>query len=198
MTLELWNTFATFGTFIVIAATAVAALVQLRHMRGGNQIAALQELRQETEAPEFVAGQQLVLREAASKLKDSEFRYQLANASTRTDDNRTLIAGFVKVGNFYESLGLLVKTGLVDRELALDWWASNAAQAWEALGPFARILRRARGPEIWENFEYIVVLAQDWLAAHPRGAYPAGVRRITEKDEWLEADAQYATSRAST
>jgi len=41
-------------------------------------------------------------------------------------------------------------------------------------------------------------LAQDWLAAHPRGAYPAGVRRITEKDEWLEADAQYATSRAST
>lgn len=36
MSLELVNTFATLGTFLVIAATATAAIVQLRHARGSN------------------------------------------------------------------------------------------------------------------------------------------------------------------
>jgi hypothetical protein len=34
------------------------------------------------------------------------------------------------------------------------------------------------------------------MAAHPKGTYPAGVRRIELKDEWLEADKQYASSLA--
>jgi hypothetical protein len=38
----------------------------------------------------------------------------------------------------------------------------------------------------------MAVLSKDWSAAHPKGAYPAGVRRIGLKDEWLEADKQYA------
>jgi hypothetical protein len=40
MSLELLNTFATLGTFVVIAGTAIAAIVQLRHARSSNQIAA--------------------------------------------------------------------------------------------------------------------------------------------------------------
>jgi hypothetical protein len=39
-------------------------------------------------------------------------------------------------------------------------------------------------------------LAEDWKAAHPKGTYPTGVRRIQLKDEWLEADRQYAASLA--
>jgi hypothetical protein len=35
-------------------------------------------------------------------------------------------------------------------------------------------------------------LAEDWKAAHPKGAYPGGVRRIGLKGEWLDADKQYA------
>ncbi|MFZ0031121.1 MAG: hypothetical protein WAK84_04530 [Candidatus Cybelea sp.] len=40
------------------------------------------------------------------------------------------------------------------------------------------------------------MLAQDWIAARPKGTYPAGVRRIDLKDEWLEADRLYAASLA--
>jgi hypothetical protein len=32
------------------------------------------------------------------------------------------------------------------------------------------------------------------MAAHSKGTYPAGVRRIDLKDEWLDADRQYAAS----
>jgi hypothetical protein len=44
MSLELVNTLATFWTFLVIAATALAAMVQLRHMRSSNQITVLSNL----------------------------------------------------------------------------------------------------------------------------------------------------------
>lgn len=40
MTMEVWATVASVGTFVVIAATAIVAFVQLRHARAGNQIAA--------------------------------------------------------------------------------------------------------------------------------------------------------------
>jgi len=58
MSLELFNILARLGTFIVIAATAIAAIVQLRHMRSSNQIAAINELRETIETPEFQVAQQ--------------------------------------------------------------------------------------------------------------------------------------------
>jgi hypothetical protein len=67
------------------------------------------------------------------------------------------------------------------------------------LAPIVVAARRARGSNaVWENFEYFVVLAQDWRAAHPDGTYPPGVRRIALADELREADAQYAASLATT
>jgi hypothetical protein len=91
---------------------------------------------------------------------------------------------------------VLVGTGLVDGELVFHMWSENAIGLWEILAPITGIGRRIAGDSIWENFEYLTVLAQDWLAAHPKGTYPAGVRRIELKDEWLEADKQYAASLA--
>ena len=93
-------------------------------------------------------------------------------------------------------MGLLVKSRLIDRELALDIWATTIPGTWERLAPFTAIVRQDQGDAVWENFEYLVVLSQDWIAAHPKGTYPAGLRRIALKNEFLEADRQYAASRA--
>jgi len=38
MSLELLNTLATLATCLVVATTAIAALIQLRHLRASNQI----------------------------------------------------------------------------------------------------------------------------------------------------------------
>jgi len=54
MSLELVNTAATLGTFVVIAATAVTAVIALRHARSSNQIAALNELRAGRQTESFV------------------------------------------------------------------------------------------------------------------------------------------------
>jgi hypothetical protein len=197
MTLELWNTFATFGTFAVIAATAIAALVQLRHARGSNQIAALNELQDASQTPRFEAAQHVVQTELEGRLKDPEFRYQVSHRAARTIENRAFMASVNIVGNFYEHLGLLVKIGLLDSELALDFWSGTTPLLWERLAPYTAIARRVAGDQLWENFEYLAVSAEDWVAAHPKGAYPAGTRRIGLKDEWLEVDRQFEASRAS-
>lgn len=196
MSLELVNTFATLGTFLVIAATAIAAIVQLRHARSSNLIVALNEIRETRETPEFQAAQHFVLTDLPAKLQDPAFRYQLVEQGARSEENQALNTKVSTIGNFYENVGLLMKAELVDRDLALELWSGVVIRAWEQLAPVAAIGRR-RLDMLWENFEYAAVLAQDWLTAHPKGAYPDGVRRIEMKDEWLEADTQYAASLAT-
>jgi hypothetical protein len=196
MSLELVNTLATFGTFVVIAATAIAAIVQLRHARSSNQIVALNEIRETMETPEFIAARHFVESELSGRLKDAAFRYQIDAPSARTDETRPFHAMVSTIGNFYESMGQFVKNELVDRDLVLENWSEVVIGAWQRLAPVAAINRRRLGPALWENFEYLTVLAQDWMAAHPKGTYPAGVRRLELKDDWLEADKQYAASLA--
>lgn len=197
MTLELWNTFATMGTFIVIAATAIAALVQLRHARSGNQIAALAELQAAFERPQFTAAHHWVRTGLASKVKDPEFRYQSSNSDAITGENQELIGKIDAVGNFYENLGMLTREGLIDGDLVFNVWSARALAAWETLAPVTACFRRKDGDALWENFEYFVVLSKNWLAAHPNGDYPADLNRMGLKDEFLEADMQYAASRTS-
>jgi hypothetical protein len=196
MSLELVNTLATFGTFVVIAATAIAAIVQLRHARSSNHIAAINKIREAMDSLDFQAAAQFVSNELPTRVQDPQFRYQWGKPLARTNEMLPLIGKVRTLGNFYENMGLLVKTGLVDRDLVLEMWGWNAVQAWEQLAPMAAIGRRKTGDMLWEHFEYVTVLGQDWLSAHPKGAYPANVRRIALKDEWLDADKQYAASLA--
>jgi hypothetical protein len=194
MTLDLWNTLATFGTFVVIAATAIAAIIQLRHARSSNQIAALNELRETTETPDFQAAQTAILAPLANALKDPAFRYQLVNRAARTPENQTLIAKVNVIGNFHDVIGALVKAGFIDRDLVLELWAGNVVTDWQALSPVEAIYRREAVAGSWVNFEYLAVLSEDWVAAHPHGSYPPGVRRIKLTDEWAVEDAKYAAS----
>lgn len=67
MSLELVNTLATLATFLVIAATAIAAIIQLRHARCSNQIAALTELREISIKQELRVALHFIRRERCPK-----------------------------------------------------------------------------------------------------------------------------------
>lgn len=197
MSLELWNTLATFGTFLVISATAIAAIAQLRHTRGSNQIAAINELRETSERAEFLTAQRFVYTQLAEKMSYPAFRHQVVNRAARTAEDGPLIDQALLLGNFYESMALLVRDGLVDRGLTLEIWNGIVVRTWEALAAFTSVSRRQLGSIVWENFEYLTVISQDWLAAHSNGTYPPAIRRIELKDDCLEADTQYAASLAT-
>jgi len=192
MSLESLNTLATLGTFVVIAATAVAALIQLRHARSSNQIAALTQLRDAFQSREFSEANGLVLTRLEELLKNPVFRYQLKNRSARTDEFIPAITSINLIGNYFEDMGALMVAGLLDTKLVNTIYSSDITQSWQRLEPVVAIQRREGGDALWENFEYAAMLAFRWIDAHPNGAYPPDAPRLPIRDEWLEADRAYA------
>ncbi|MDB5041744.1 MAG: hypothetical protein JWN27_2470, partial [Candidatus Eremiobacteraeota bacterium] len=67
--LEFVNAAAQVATLIVISATAVAAIVQLRHVRTGNQIAMLSKLYDSLQSPDFVDARRFIARDLPSILR---------------------------------------------------------------------------------------------------------------------------------
>jgi hypothetical protein len=194
MSLELINTFATAGTFLVIAATAIAAFVQLRHMRGSNQITAFNQMQLITESPEVQAARHFVRTALSEVLQDPVFRYEMSRWRIVTAEYQTAWSKISHIGNSYEAMGTLVKNGLIDKNLVLDMFFGQIVATWDMLAPATAILRRDGPRGLWNNFEYLTVLSRQWDAAHQGGTYPAGLPRIDLPDEWLEADKQYAAS----
>ncbi len=194
MSLELLNSIGTIGTFLVISATAIAAVAQLRHARSANLIEAFTEVQRTFAAPEFIAAQHFVLTELPQRGQDPAFRHQVTTRSARTPEGQTMISKLMLFGNTYENLGVMVRMRLVDPVMALEMFYGNAIAGWDALAPMTAALRRNGNDATWENFEYFAVLSQDWEAAHPHGTYPAGIRRIAITDVFQSADDDYAAS----
>lgn len=183
MSLELITTLASIGTLLVIAATAVAAFVQLRHLSGSNSISALTESREVLESPEFAEAQRFVAYDLPELLKDPEVRHRLLK-SPLDEQLRPVTV----VGNFFESLGTFVRHGIIDREICTSLWAAVVVRNWQALGPALAIMRRVDGPALWDQFEYLARICQEWTVNHPQGDYPAGVAHMPLEDVWLKAD----------
>jgi hypothetical protein len=185
MSLELLNTLATITTTIVIAATAIAAIVQLRHLRNGNQIAAQLALRQLLLDTGFWAAVGQARHEIPKLLEDPKFRqfvreYHLSTAPTVEDDERFEgpYTAALAVGRNLENIGNMVRNGLTDPRIFLEQYATLVETAWNATEPLLKIRREAVGSDApWEDFEYLTVLARDWNAK-VRSCYPSGVRRI--------------------
>lgn len=190
MTLELWNTLATFGTFAVIAATAIAALVQLRHLRAGNQINAMLSIGSKIDAKEFRDALTLVQDKLDSAMDDPIYReYVVAVARAlplpnAPEEYHNLADAARLVGNTYEELGILVKNGIIERALFLDRYFWVIIKAWDRTNRGLAWNRAITGNvAIWENFEYLAVLSEDWMREHP-STYPKGVRRMQLQNPW--------------
>lgn len=191
MSFEFWSTFATFGTFIVIAATAIAALVQLSHLRAGNQINAMLSIGSQFDAKEFRAAQVVIQQRLESALENPAYRAFLAafqrgqSVPAVPQEYHDLLDASRLVGNTYEELGILLKNGIVDKNLFLDRYAWAVQRAWTCLRHATAFSRAVtRNNAIWENFEYLMVLAEDWRQEHREGAYPWGVRRLQLDNPW--------------
>lgn len=183
MNLEALNTFASIGTLVVIAATAVAALAQLRHSRGSNQILALTECREVLESESFAAALLFVRRVLPEKMSDPAVRSQLLSPPLAGELRSINI-----VGNFFESMGSFVKHDIIDANIACDLWSGIVVSSWEALTPILAIMRRSAGPALWENFEYLASITSAYNERFAHGTYPKSTKRMRVDDVWLEAD----------
>lgn len=172
----------TLGTFLVITASAIAAMVQLRHLRGSNQIAALTEFRKTMESDRFQTAQAFVSFELPKRLKDPAEAVQAAILPLRGEYH-----ALSTVANMFEALGGLVKSGVIDRDVACDVVALIVVRNWDAMVPVITYMRReVANKALWENFEYLALLSKRFIASHPGGAYPYGEPRLPEDDSLID------------
>ncbi|HVN68070.1 MAG TPA: hypothetical protein VMU38_00250 [Candidatus Binatia bacterium] len=172
MTLEFWSTFASVATFLVIAVTAIAALVQLRHIRRANQLAGLQSIFVMLQDPGVRELVNYVRHDLAERMTDPSFREGLRAIPV---DRRRHPEYFLC--DIYNHIGSFVRSGLIDESVYLqtDWY--NVSLYWELLRDAIEEGRHTR-PFTFENFEWLAARAQRWIEEHPRGDYPAGEARM--------------------
>jgi hypothetical protein len=190
MSLELLSTIGTLTTVVIVAATAIAALVQLRHLRAGNQINAILSIAELINGKAFDDAMSLIGTNLAGALEDPAFRAywesQMRNETLPKIDptHQRVRTAVVTVANTYEQLGVLVRNGVIDQHMFIEGFCAPVISLWHRLSSLTAFLREAdNDPALWENFEYLAVLSEDWLAQNTT-TYPRDMRRLAIHNPW--------------
>ncbi|MDQ6767672.1 MAG: hypothetical protein M3Z41_07670 [Candidatus Eremiobacteraeota bacterium] len=171
MSLEVLNTIGQYFADALILATAVAAAIQLKHLRNANDLQGLLKVLEMAYEPAIQEAFDFLTHSFPEKIKDRQFRRELLEHPIDSHIHKELIAM-----EYYERLGSYVKNHLIPADLYLD--CSSPEHYWDLLAPVVATLRQKYGRASYENFEYLVARAQDWDTAHPDGNYPKDVRRL--------------------
>jgi hypothetical protein len=183
MSLELLNALASVLTACIVAATAIAAMVQLRHLRAGNQINAMLAIGEELSSPQFTDAQAIIRQKLPAVVDDPKWRAYNAEldrggAPDVIPEYEEIRRAVSFVCNAYEELGILVKQGIVDADLFLDRYSWVISSQWKRIKSALVDAREATGQQaVWENFEYLAVLSEDWIQTRP-STYPKDMRRM--------------------
>ena len=172
MTLEAWNTAAAIGTFVVITASAIAALAQLRHLRTSNQLSGLITVFGMLQDPSVRDLTNFVRHDLAERMKDADFRASLLEIPIDRNKHPEFY-----LCDMYNHIGSFVRSGLIDERtyLQTDWF--NVNLYWGLLADAIAICRTNR-PHVFENFEYLAARAKAWIKEHPDGDYPRNEERL--------------------
>lgn len=171
------------ATLFVIGVTAYAGLRQIRHMRSGNQVAALLPLTEKYQTAEMQESLQYVLSGAVGRdLQDREVRRGAESIPSSGASRKAM-----DILNFYESVGALVTARVLDIELVLRYF-TLPSDMWELSSDYIAITRRRRGPEIFENLEALVALERRYTAKHGSSLYPKHLPRIPLTDPFAAED----------
>jgi len=182
MSLEVLSTAAAVGTFIVIAATAVAAIFQLAHLRASNQLSALVGIGSIFFNREMMRALDALRIQLPNKVQDPDFRRMLEVGPVKIEENPELA-----ILVWTEMIGVFLKRGIVSEDVLLDWNGTVYLSWWAACAGTIAVLRR-RNPSAYENFEYLASRAKRRYAQRPRGSFPAGTERMPLSDPWLATD----------
>ncbi len=176
MTLDLglWNALVSTATLLVVAATAIAALRQIRHLRAQNTLAGLLKVLDDWRDPEFQRWLAFVRHELPNRINDPAFMDELDGRVDRSRHPELYIC------DWYEQVGSFLKHGLLDERVMMDVSSSSCNATWAALEPVSARMRRTRSNALYENFEYMAARGVLFERAHPGGCYPKDTPRLAE------------------
>lgn len=178
MSYEMLGALAAVGTLLVIAATAVAAVIQLGHMRASNQINTALAIFAQSHGLQMEDRFGFVVNELPEKMQDPAFRAGYASTPV---DRHTHPEMYVL--DYYHQLGNFLILKLVDERVVMSQELLRATAFWQLLEPSIAILRRTT-PLAYIGFEYLVSRARQ---ASNNPAWMNSVtnfRRLAVHDVW--------------
>ena len=180
MSLEALNTAGVLLTAVIIATTAIAAVIQLRHIRASNELTAFSEAMELWYAPSVQEGFRFIQHDLEEKMKDPAFRNDLDSAGV-VDHTRHPELSPV---DFFDNIGVMVSLGLLREEVILHPASQLVENLWERLSPTIAIMRRKRGRQLYVSFEYLAARARVWQDRYPEGFQVKGWERLANPDVW--------------
>lgn len=168
--LEVLNTVAAIGTFLVITGSAIAAVVQLRHLRASNQLEGLLDVVGRLEDAKVYEWFSETRRDLPALLEDPQYVQSVIHGTY--DRN----VAWLQIANRHERIGSLLKYKLIPEEPFLDVYSTVVMQTWDLMLPLTALVR-FRNKNIWENFEYMYVRAKAFDERYQGGNFPKGVPR---------------------
>jgi hypothetical protein len=179
---ELINTIALVGTFLVVGASAVAAVVQLRHMRAATELQAVLSVEKDFRSGELQEALRYVQSDLPFRMRDRAYRAELEAIGFA--DSRTHLE--LNVLNWFNELGTLLKNKIVAADPFMDMFGRLVVHYWDLLAPVVAVMRRKRGQSQYHNFEYLAACARVWMTEHPAGLFPGRMHRTKLTDPWPE------------
>lgn len=179
---------AQVGTFVVILGSVLAALIQLRHIRAGNQLEALLSLQREFRIPEVQAALTYIQAQLPARLEDPAYRQELERIGYVDPAAHPEMI----VCNWLNVMGTLVARGYVSEDAFMDLFARLIVYCWRQVAPAVAVMRRSRGEGQYHDFEYLAARAAGWLKRNPNGTFPHTLTRELLPDRWREIDGRQA------
>ena len=147
-------------TALVIGATVIVgyrqirvAGAQLEHLRRATQLQGTMAIFEEMTTPEATRQWEFVVNELAVRMRDPAFREVLGSERTPLEHDHPELGMLRR----FEKLGTYVKSGLLDGDVLYDFFGGQWVLCWEILVVTGVIdlMRRTRGPELWENAQFV-------------------------------------------
>jgi hypothetical protein len=126
---------------VSIAAGAVFAVLELRNLSNTRRTDLVVHLTSYVSSREFIADYLKILR---AEFKDAKEAEEKCSEAT-----------LYSVGDFFETLGFLVRNKDVDSEPVRDLMGSMVTRMWDKMGPVVSARRKDFSPRMFHNFEYL-------------------------------------------
>ena len=185
MSSEQLNLVISAATLAVLLAAALAAIIQLRHIRASNESATFSTAFALWYSPDVQRGLRFIQHELSAKMKDPVFRAELDTPGAVDHEHHPE----VNVIDFFDNVAVFVVLGVMREDLILHAGSQLISQLWQTLSPTIAIMRRKRGKQLYVSFEYLAARAHAWMQRYPDGYTPRAFVRLPISDVWLQADA---------
>lgn len=137
MTPEQFSSLLDIVNTLTIFVTGVFVAIQVRAMQLANRASAFSII--------FSTLQSEDVREARKRILDIHDKYSTWNPDTKKDAE--------KIGHTYDTVGILLKRGVVPYSYVIEEWHDSIIKCWGKCSDMIEEYRISRGDDFWDEFE---------------------------------------------